>query len=385
MRKIVILLLIAIWYSGCTSSEKLLEKGNYDEAIEKSSKKLRKKPNDVKELNVLKEAYSKANQFSLERIAFLEKENRAENWIEIYELYTDLNYRQHYIKALPSTLISEFNIVDYDSKIIHSKNNAAEILYQNGVDNLNRVDRESARIAYHEFERIRQLYTRYKDVEDKIEEARYMGTNNVLFVIENNSDVILPEDFDYELKKISLKELNRQWLNYDTFADSTKKYDYMIALDIDKIELSPERIESKTFIESKEIEDGTQYVFDENGNVQKDSLGNDIKVPQVKKVSADVIESIQYKSARVAGAIDYIDLRTDQLVKTEEIIVDAIFEHHSAVASGDKEALSEESLKIVNNKPVLFPSNEDLLMDAAHLLKEKTKIIVMHNRNLLKY
>jgi len=342
------------------------------------------KPSDRKELRVLKEAYSKANTFDHDRIRFLEKEGRPENWIEVYELYSILDHRQNRIETLPSSVLAEFTLVDYDEKVIESKNRAAELLYESGVARLEKGGRDNARMAYADFEQITRIYNSYRDVDEKLEESRYLGTNQVLFVIENNTDKVLPEDFDYELRKISLNAINRDWLSFDTLEDSTKAYDFLVVLDIDQIDISPERIESRTYTESAEIEDGTRYVFDENGNVKKDSLGNDVKVPDIKKVSAEVIESVQYKSARVAGAVDYIDLRTGQLAKTEENIVDAIFEYHSAVASGDKEALSKETLKKLNRKPALFPSNEELLMDAARLLKEKTKAAVNRNRNLLR-
>jgi len=385
IKQLILLLFVSsLLLNGCNSSEKLLEKGSYDRAIEKSVDNLRKKPSDRKELRVLKEAYSKANNFDHDRIRFLEREGRPENWIEIYELYSVLDFRQNRIKTLPSSVLGDFKLVDYDDKVIESKNKAAELLYESGIARLENGGRENARMAYADFEQITRIYNSYRDVDVKIEEARYLGTNQVLFVIENNSDKILPEDFDYELKKISLNAINRDWLNFDTREDSSKAYDFLVVLDIDQIEISPERIDSRTYTESAEIEDGTRYVFDENGNVKKDSLGNDIRVPAIKEVKAEVVESVQYKSARVAGAVDYVDLRTGQLAKTEEIIVDAIFEYHSAVASGDKEALSKETLKKLNRKPAPFPTNEELMMDAAHLLKEKTKAIVNRNRNLLR-
>jgi len=384
LKLLFVMVITGLFLAGCNSSEKLLEKGSYDRAIEKSVDNLRKKPSDRKELRVLKEAYNKANSFDRDRIRFLEREGRPENWIEIYELYSLLDMRQNRIKTLPSSLLDEFNLEDYDDNIINSKDKAADLYYQSGTALLEKGGRENARLAYSDFEQITRLYSSYRDVDDKLLESRYLGTNQVLFLIENNSGVILPEDFDYELKKISLNAINRDWLNFDTREDSAKVYDYVVVLDIDRIDISPERIESRSYTETAEIEDGTRYLFDENGNVKKDSLGNDIKVPAVKEVSAEVVESVQYKSARVAGAVDYIDLRTDQLAKTEEMIVDAVFEYHSAVVSGDKEAISKETLKKLNRKPAPFPSDEVLLMEAAYLLKEKTKGAVNRNRNLLR-
>lgn len=385
MRQTGLLLIICLVLSSCTSSRKLLEKGKYDQAIEKSVKALRKDPGDSKELAVLKEAYQKANHFDNDRIEFLKSEGRSENWLEVYTLYSKLESRQNWIESLPGDLPNHFKLVDYDEQLIDSKGNAADFAYQNGIDYLERGDKESARLAYREFEEVQYLYGDYKNVAQLMQEARFLGTSNVLFRIENNSDVLLPRDFDYELRKISLKDLNDRWTNYDTYADTALAYDYYIVLNLNEIQISPERIDKESYTETAEIQDGLKYVFDENGNVKKDSLGNDIKVPNIITVSAEVTESRQYKHSLISGSLDYIDLDSDQLLKTEDISVDAVFEHFSAVFAGNEKALSEETKRKLQSRPVPFPSDETLLLDAAELLKNESKTIVMSNRNALLY
>lgn len=368
---------------ACASSEKLLQRGQYDKAIEKSVKKLRKDPGKEKELNVLKEAYSKANSFDMDRISFLEMEGRSENYMEIYTLYQRLDHRQDRIKTLPSSLLREFEIIEYDEQLIGSKEQAAEVSYQQGVEYLELGGRENARQAYYEFERVLSLYVNYKDTEQLMEEAQYLGTNQVLFVIENNSESVLPERFDAELRKIGLSELNDRWIQYSVYEDESLEYDYFIVLDIKDIVLSPERIDRETFRNSKEIQDGTKYVLDENGNVKKDSLGNDMREPNIITVTAEVTESRQWKEATIGGSVDYINLRTDQLVKTQNVSVTFVFEHFSATFSGDERALTEESEDLIGIEPIPFPESEIMLMDAANLLKENTKDIIFSNRNLL--
>lgn len=382
-RSLSVLLLSFTLILGCASSEKLLQRGHYDKAIEKSIKKLRKKPGNDKELYVLKEAYTKANGFDFDQISFLEKEGRAENYLEIYNLYQRLDRRQDRVKTLPSQLLNQFEIVNYDDELIASKEQAAEVSYQNGIEFLERGDRESARMAYYEFDRVRSLYNGYKDVDTKIQEARFLGTNQVLYVIENNSEVLLPERFDEELRKIALTELNSQWIQYSVYEDEDMEYDYFIVLDIKDIAVSAERIDRETYRESVEIQDGMKYVLDERGNVKKDSLGNDIREPNMIIVSAEITETRQWKEGTVAGSIDYVDLRSDQLVKTENIAVTTLFEHFSGTYSGDERALSEESKKKISSNMVEFPPTELMLLDAADLLKEKSKEIIYGNKGLL--
>ncbi len=378
-----VFLLSFILLMACASSEKYLQKGQYEKAIDKSVKKLKKNPGNDKELYVLKEAYGKAQDFDRDRIDFLEKEGREENYVEIYDLYVRLDRRQNKLKTLPSSVLRQFALVDYDDRLIASKEQAAEVSYALGIDYLERGGRENARRAYREFETVKSIYSNYKDVDAKLSQARYEGTNQVLFVIENNSESILPVRFDQELRKIGLSDLNDTWIQYSVFEDEEVDYDYFVVLNIRDIIVSPEQITKEKYTDSKEIQDGTKYVLDENGNVKKDSLGNDIREPNFITVEAEITETRQYKEGIVGGIVEYINVNSDQLEKREDISVTAFFEHFSANYSGDKRALSKESKERVEVNQLAFPSSESLLMDAAELLKDKTKGIMYKNRGLL--
>lgn len=384
-RNKIFLLLLVVFCVSCVSSEKLLQRGEYDRAIHKTSEKLQKKPGNSKELEILKEAYVLANTFDTERIQFLMLEEREDNWVEIYHTYELLNARQNIVRRLPSQLRNQFEFINYDKDIIEAKNEAALVSYDRGVELMNRGDRLSARDAYDEFYRVRELYPEFRDVNKMLNESLFLGTNNVLFQIENNSGKILPEQFNVEMSRISLKDLNRFWLNFDTYDDPGVLYDYYIVLNIKEISISPERLEISKYEETKEIEDGERLLLDENGNVMKDSDGNDISVPNMVTVSAQVEESIQQKSAIVTGSFDIFSLHTDQLVKTELMSIESVFSHHSAVAGGNQKALSEETAAKIGRKTVPFPSDEALLLDSVDLLKERSRSMMAANRSMLHY
>lgn len=383
MKRFGLFFLIVTLFLGCTSSKELLQKGRYDQAIQRSAEALREDPENTEELYVLKEAYSQANLFDKERIAFLKRENREGNWLEVYTLYVGMKNRQNVIRTLPSSLRNQFTLVDYDAEIIQSKKAAAEASYQKGIEFLNRGNRESARMAYHEFLKVIDIYPDYKNVRAFLDEARFQGINFVLLQVENNSNSVLPENFATEFRKIGLGDLNSRWLQFETYPDSSIQYDYAVILNVNEIAITPETVEKEEYTETKEIQDGTKYVLDARGNVKKDSLGNDIRVPNMVTVSAHITEYIQHKAARVGGSIDYINLRTGQLVKTEPLSVNAVFEHFSAEVVGNEAALSERSRHKITNRPLPFPSNEEMLIDAARLLKDRAKAIIYQNRDFL--
>jgi len=383
MKKLSYLLIISFFLISCNSSQKMLERGQYDRAIDRATEKLMKKPNNSKELGVLKEAYELANMFYKERIEFLELEGREESWVEIYELYEQLNWRQNKVRRLPSQIRNEFTFYNYDNEIVESKMAAAEVSYKRGIDFLERGDKLSARQAYNEFDRAAQIYPGFEDVDQKLYESHQLGMNHALYFIENNSGMVLPEFFDVEMKKTTLKDLNTHWLNFDTYENENIEYDYFLVLNVTEIAYSPETVERRIYSESKEIQDGLRYELDEDGNVKKDSTGTDIQVPNMVTVTAEITESEQKKTAFVAGSLDIYDLRSDQLLRTESASVEAVFQHRYGEFTGNREALTEETEKIIGGRAVPFPGNEQMLMDATDLLKNRSKTVISRNRRLL--
>ena len=86
MRRIVYFLIAALILSSCGSSKKMLEKGNYDAAINAAVKKLRKDPDNEKNIEALDRAYQIANQQDNERVTFLEREDNPNNYTRFFIL-----------------------------------------------------------------------------------------------------------------------------------------------------------------------------------------------------------------------------------------------------------------------------------------------------------
>lgn len=383
MKRYSLLIFIAIFFVSCTSSQKMLDRGQYDRAIDKAAEKLQKKPGDSEELAVLKEAYELANMFDRERIEYLELEENDQNWIEISELYEQLNRRQNKIRRLPTRVRNQFTFVNYDQAIVDSRSAAADVSYRRGIEYMEMGNKKNHRLSWVEFTRAAEIYPGYRDVDLKIDETRNLGLNHTLLIVENNSGVMVPDYFKTELSKIALRDLNTRWLSFDTFENENITYDHLLVLNISEIVFSPESVERQIIRETKEVQDGMKYEYDSDGNVKKDSLGNDIRVPNFVNVSAEVTDVLQQKSAFVGGSLDIFELESDQLLQTENLSVEWVFENRYGTVSGDKRALSEESEKIIGGREMPFPSNEQLVMDSADLLKERAKAIIRNQRNLL--
>ena len=148
-------------------------------------------------------------------------------------------------------------------------------------------------------------------------------------------------------------------------------------LEFVSINISPESINQKEIIREKEIKDGQKYVLDTNGNVAKDSLGNDLKEDKFIKVKSVFNRLAQYKEANITAKVSYFDLNTKQLVNSYPITSGFIFEHIYGNYTGDKRALDKDLLDMSARNAIPFPSSEQMIYDSGEDLKQKLKNIVI--------
>jgi hypothetical protein len=389
MKNIIYILITSLIISSCGNSTKLMQSGRYDDAISVSVRKLKKKNQKEKEILALEESYRKANDRDKEKINYLKKEGNPDNWTKIYEVFNIMKGRQERVKPLLPLYIESqkrnatFEIVNYDDEIINAKQNAAQYMYAHAMQLLDKNNKTDARAAYNELQQVKSFYNNYKDVDSQINRARNMGTSYVLFKMQNNTGVPLPPSFEEELYKISLTDLNADWIQYHTHKNKDMNYDYTILVNIKNILVSPESQREIDYQETKTVPDGFTYLLDSHGNVRKDSLGNDIKVPKTKVISCSVQEMYQNKKATIAGTLDYINNGNNQLIKTDPIAADNLWEWRSATAIGDLNALKPETSQKIGKRPAPFPPSFDMLLQAGATLKGMVKNIILQNKGVI--
>jgi len=376
------LAIISLVLASCASPMKLVETGNYDQAIELAVKKLAgKKTKKTKYVMALEDAFYKTTTRDMAFADQLKKEGRPENWQKINDIYKKIRRRQDKIKPLlplidKDGIKADFRFVKVEGLELESKEKAATFLYEDARRLLTLAkegDKMAAREAYTQLEKIKRYYTSFRDRTQLMNLAQELGTSYILFQMTNNAPVVLPLGFEREITRMSVNDLNSRWKEYHTRQQSEIEYDYKVVMNITAIQVSPGVVQERQYVDDREIEDGFDYVLDENGNVKKDTSGNDIKVPRIVVIRAEVLETYQNKAANVSGQLEYIDLRQNQIINTDRIAVEAIFENYAATFRGDDRALSKESKQRIGNRPLPFPENEDLLFTAAEELKPVIK------------
>jgi hypothetical protein len=389
MKRIVpFIFVLFILISGCGSSKKQLEKGNYDAAIQKAVKQLRKDKTDAKQIDILEQAYKVANEQDNESVRMLKMEAKANNWDQIYLVYKALNDRQSLVRTVTPLNMKgrsvDFPYVDYMPEMVNAKQKAADFYYAHGNELMKNGIKESYRQAFAEFLRAKEYVGDYQGIDSKIQEAKIQGISRVFISIQNNSILKFPKEFEDDLLALDLPRLNSEWVEYHTQnLNDNIQYDYFINVNIRNVAVSPDQSLQRDSVIKREIEDGYSYVLDKKGNVMRDSLGNDIKQKKYKNVQCALVETIQTKACRIDGDVEVTQVNPNKVVKKDPIGARSDFENISSRALGDLQALNAKQLERTKTSIVPFPTDIEMIMRCSESLKLAIRGMIQNDRRYI--
>ncbi|NLM93487.1 MAG: hypothetical protein GX168_11140, partial [Bacteroidales bacterium] len=278
----------------------------------------------------------------------------------------------------------QFPYIDFDEEIISARSGATEYYYNQAVELMKRNDKMAYREAWQSLARVKEYSGDYRDVNNLMDEARYKGISRALVSVDNHTIFNLPNEYKQQLLTVDPRGLDNAWVEfYYSDLDQNVYYDYFVVVNLRQIMVSPDQTTQKDTQHRKRIEDGFEYALDANGNVMKDSLGNDIKIPKYKTIFCTVIETLQQKSVNIQGDIEIFSDNPRRLLKREPIGAATTFEHRSARAVGDRAALDEEALKLVDIGPLPFPSDPEMIILTSDIFRKAIADALRKNRNYI--
>jgi hypothetical protein len=388
MLKIIFPALFLVLFIACKSAEKLVIKGNYDAALDKSIKKISKGKAGNEDRDLLDKSYRLANQRDEERIDFLLAEGKAENWDEVYRSYQRLSSRQEKIqKVLPFSVdgrVVQYEHIDYNRRIAEAKANAADYFYNKGNSQMKLNTKEGYRQAYTNFQKAKNYRAEdYPDIEELLIDAKYLGTSRVLVEIDNPRGFRLPPDFFENMLNFGSAGLNSQWVEYYVKdLDKSVEFDFFAVLLIEGVDITQGEIQTNNYMREKTVEDGFEYMLDRRGNVMKDSLGNDIKVLRYKKLNCVVVETVKSRTATIRGTVEFTAVNPRRILKREPIAGTSVFENVYGSYRGDKEALLPEDRELLRQREIPYPDELSMLYDCTELLRQAYTDILRDNRHV---
>ena len=379
-------ILLFIFYS-CSTTKKIkndIASGNYDKAITEAISKIKTIKNKKKKDDyflILNETYYKAIDNDLSKIDHLINDGNPELYKDIYQTYLLLNERQNKIKPIiplkSDNKKINFNFFNYDSQIIDYRYKTSDYLYNVAKNLMKNSLKSNYKEAYYLLTYIEEINPNFNKTRNLIQECIDKGKHNILVEIFNDTDKIISEKLENDILDFETYGLKSLWQSF--YSKRTRleiNYDYKISLIFKNIEFSPEIMNEKEKNVEKRIKDGLKYLLDDNGNVVKDSLGNDIKIDNIITVRAKTIEFRQTKAAKIIAQVQIVNLKTNELVDKFPLSSEFIFENIFIEFSGDRRTLNSRQRRLSKNKFLPYPSNEFLTYNNSNTIKSKLKYIV---------
>ncbi|QDO94575.1 hypothetical protein FNB79_11565 [Formosa sediminum] len=393
MKKTLLILCLAYNFLACNTAkqvEKAVYSGDYDYAITTAVDKLKNnkdKKSKQEFIVMLEDAFTKGEARDLNRINYLKMDGNPVHFQEIFDLYTTLNSRQEAIRPLLPLQINgknvAFNFKDYNALTLAAKNNLSSYIYTSSVKLLASKNKSDIRMAYDNLVYLNEISPNYKNTYQLINDAERRGIDFILVTINNQTRQIIPSRLQQDLLNFDTYGLDKQWSVYHAQKVQNVNYDYAMQLNLKQINVSPERINQREIFRERKIIDGTTYKTDRKGNPVKDSLGNFIKEDKIIDINYRYIETVQSKEAHILANVVYTDLKTKQIIENFPIDSGFIFENIYAeyyrknrYDQKDERALTKAELELLRNRPMAFPSNEQMIFDTGEDLKLKLKDII---------
>jgi hypothetical protein len=177
---LILISLLFLILTSCSSGKKALQKGNYFAAVSKAAERLKTSPDNKRALKVVKEGYPLAIEWSQEEIDLALASNSPYKWERVINLMKQVNRLSGDIRSTPAArkLISDPKIYSSELNMVYDR--AAEERYSAGLTELSQNTRESARIAFDHFYAANQFVSGYKNAREMMEVAKEMATIKVM-------------------------------------------------------------------------------------------------------------------------------------------------------------------------------------------------------------
>jgi hypothetical protein len=390
MQKILTVFIVALLLTGCGSTTKKLQQGNYDAVIDKTTKQLIRRPNadDAAEMD---RAFNLANERDLERIRFLVMENNPDNYDEIFNRYNMLKERQRKVRTVTPLTVEgktyNYPYVDYDEEMIEAKRKAADFFFNNGKGLLeNALEKQDYRDAYYQLVKASEYSGgQFPEIDEMIFDARMKGISRVIVEVTNQAPLQLPRQVEEDLISFDTRGLDNEWVEYHfKHLDDNAVYDYAVMVRLINIMVSPDETKDTDEIFNKRISDGFEYVLDANGNVMKDTAGNDIKLQKFKDITCTLVTTRQFKAVEIKGEVEILSLDPERLIQKEPFGAQNQFEHYSARSIGDEGALTEEAVKKTQQEKMPFPTDVEMVMTCTETVKPAIRNAIYANRQYIR-
>jgi tetratricopeptide (TPR) repeat protein len=364
---LILQLFVALSFlEGCKSAEKSLKKGNYDDSVFRAADKLKSSPTHSSSIESLKQAYPLALEQHLNDIKEFQASENIFKWEQQLDAYIQLNKLYQSVTQCPACekIVTAQNF-EKEEKI--ARHNAANVRYKEANTLLKIGDRENARKAYENFEKVNTILPDFNDVQKKLDLAYEIASFKV--VVEQ----VLVTSKRYQLSNEYFQDRVNEYLQ--TNKRLNKFVRFYMPNEAAELKLQPDHIITLQFddfvVGQTLIEKNTENLVSKDSVKVGEKLVGRSKIPVYGKVSAKFTQS--RKTILSAGLLDMqiTDFKTKRIVNQEKFNGEYNWMCEWAHFNGDERALTASQLRQCKSQELLPPAPQQLFIEFSKPIYER--------------
>ena len=354
-----------IFISACTSSKQQFEIGNYEKAVAISIKKLRKKPDNNKQKNILKAAYAYAVQVSEEKIKQHQQSTDRFKWDRVIKQYRKMQQLYTDLLQCPACL-AVIEPIDPQNELNEALAEGAQVYVEEGQKSLATRDKEGGRLAYHHFAQAKAYQNNYGNIDRMLNQARIQGTEiiGISRIPVSIKGLELNTAFFLQQLTQTLNDLNYFFALFapvEQLAEQQQLPDQVVDLSFDDYYIG------QTYV--KEVRKSLVRDSVKVGEVT-DSLGTKHTVYGEVKADLQRFEKTIESGGLLNIAI--LEPKSRSILFQQKIPSTTVWQNDWATYQGDKRALTKEELALTQEKELLPPPPQDLFYSFTRPLFDQT-------------
>lgn len=340
--------------SACSTGRRSLEKGDYDKAVYQAVNRLKQDTDNRKAMQTLKKAYQYAEETHLTRVRELSLSSDILRWEAILNEYQALNNLSDEIRRCPSCRDAIGEPRKYVQEADEARHKAAEVRYARGLKLLAENIRESAKMAYFDFEKAEQLQPGFKDAKLKMDEAYWAAALKVVLEpVQVNRGVyaITNEYFQNKIFEYLLNYEKRSFIKF--FSPEEAK----------RTKLVPNQVLTLSF---DDFAVGQTYIKERVEEVKRDSVKIGVSARQENIFGTVKAQYTHFeKTITSSGLLDFriLDWKTKNIITNEKMPGTFVWSDEWGTYKGDERALNEMQKKMSNRRESPAPPPQALFIE----------------------
>lgn len=360
MRRIFTLTLLAslaIVMTGCKSGWNAVEKGRYDEAMLQAIKRLRKNPDSKKAKNTLYKGYPVTRDFHLDNVKRMSQSNSPFKWESVINEYGSLRRIYNEIQRCPVCKVLAKSAQPYDAEIRDAKQKAAQARYDQGLRAMANRSREGAKQAFTHFIKADQYIAGFKDVRDKIEEARSIATLKIVvepIPMHSRTYELSNEFFQNKIYEFMQSMQGREFVRFFSPLEAEqagiRTPDHVILMQFDDFVVGQHYVK-ETVVQARDT-------------VTKKKVLDDGQVRLEKEIVTAKVHTFR-KSVTSTGLLDMkiLDPVSNRVITQEKFPGTHIWHCEWGFFNGDERALDQRQRALTKRRELPPPPPQDLFVE----------------------